>query len=418
MDKTPQDLVKERKKRIIDAIALKVPDRVPLFLSISAFGTKYGGITVKEAFENTPKWHDINEKLLLEYQPDFYGGPTAFDMETNAILDVKSYRWPGHGVDEKTPYQWVEGEYMKAEEYDALLSNPGEFIFNTYFPRICGGVEGLRTVPPMLSTLMGGPIAAFSNPAALNALKTIIKAVENNGKYMLAQLAFGPRMEAKGFPNISGMGGYVPFDAISDLLRGLKGTTLDMFQRPEKLLALEEMLLPYYTGGSAGFVGLGGGDSGEPDDLKLGFTALHRGSDGFMSLKQFEKFYWPGLKAVIMDIINRGVTPFMFFEGSWDQRLEYLKELPKGKILGWFDRTNLFKAKEIIGDTMCICGDMPLSLLQTGTPEQVRAYTKKLIDVVGKGGGFIMGSNTSLDDARPDLLKVWVDATREYGIYK
>ena len=151
--------------------------------------------------------------------------------------------------------------------------------------------------------------------------------------------------------------------------------------------------------------------------LRLGFSALHRGSDGFMSIKQFEKFYWPGLKTVIMSIINRGVTPFIFFEGSWDQRLEYLRELPKGKVLGWFDRTDLFRAKEIIGDMMCICGDMPLSLLQTGTPEQVKAYAKKLIDVVGKGGGFIMGSNTSLDDARPDLVKVWVDFTKEYGVY-
>ena len=152
--------------------------------------------------------------------------------------------------------------------------------------------------------------------------------------------------------------------------------------------------------------------------LRLGFVALHRGSDGFMSVKQFEKFYWPGLKTVLLSIINRGVTPFVFFEGSWDQRLEYLRELPKGKVLGWFDRTDLFRAKKIIGDTMCICGDMPLSLLHTGTPEQVKAYAKKLIDVVGEGGGFIMGSNTSLDDARPDLVKVWVDFTKEYGVYK
>ena len=151
--------------------------------------------------------------------------------------------------------------------------------------------------------------------------------------------------------------------------------------------------------------------------LRLGFVALHRGSDGFMSIKQFEKFYWPGLKTVLLSIINRGVTPFVFFEGTWDQRLEYLRELPKGKILGWFNRPDLFRAKKIIGDTMCICGDMPLSLLTTGTPEQVKAYAKKLIDVVGEGGGFIMGANTSLDDARPDLVKVWVDFTKEYGKY-
>ena len=80
--------------------------------------------------------------------------PLGFDMETSAIMDTKTFRWPGHGLDEKTTFQWVEGEYMKAEEYDAILSSPGDFMFRTYFPRIYGGIEGLQYVPPMLSMLM------------------------------------------------------------------------------------------------------------------------------------------------------------------------------------------------------------------------------------------------------------------------
>ena len=205
---------------------------MPIYLSISAFGAKYAGITVKEAFENTPKWHDINEKLLLEYQPDFDAGPLTFDMETSSIMDTKTWRWPGHGVDENTASQWVEGEYMKAEEYDALLASPGDFMFRTYFPRVYGGVVGLQYIPPMLSMLMGGPVAAFSHPAAYNALKTIVKAVESSGKNLMAQFAFGSRMEAIGFPNLFEMGGMAPFDCVSDYLRGLKGATLDMFQQP------------------------------------------------------------------------------------------------------------------------------------------------------------------------------------------
>jgi uroporphyrinogen-III decarboxylase len=150
----------------------------------------------------------------------------------------------------------------------------------------------------------------------------------------------------------------------------------------------------------------------------VSFMALHRGSDEFMSPKQFETFYWPGLKTLLLAMTDNGLTPFVFWEGIWDQRLEYLRELPKGKVVGWFDRTNLFRAKDMIGDTMCICGDMPLSLLQTGTPEQVKDYAKRLIDVVGKDGGFMMGSNTVLDSAEPELVKVWVDFTREYGVYQ
>jgi uroporphyrinogen-III decarboxylase len=91
--------------------------------------------------------------------------------------------------------------------------------------------------------------------------------------------------------------------------------------------------------------------------------------------------------------------------------------LPKGKILGLFDSTDIFKAKEILGNTMCLSGMMPPSLLQTGTPDEVKAYSKKLIDVCGKNGGFVMGPRSVMDEANPELVKVWFNYTKEYGVY-
>jgi uroporphyrinogen-III decarboxylase len=98
--------------------------------------------------------------------------------------------------------------------------------------------------------------------------------------------------------------------------------------------------------------------------------------------------------------------------------LEYLTELPKGKVLGIFDNTDIHKVKEMLGENMCITGLMPVSLLQVGNPEEIKAYSKELIDVVGKGGGFIMAPKASISDAEPELVKVWSEYTREYGVYK
>jgi uroporphyrinogen-III decarboxylase len=148
------------------------------------------------------------------------------------------------------------------------------------------------------------------------------------------------------------------------------------------------------------------------------FIALHRGAEGFMSLKQFETFYWPHMKKLFLGLIEAGLTPAPFFEGDYTSRLEYLLELPKGKVVGQFDTTDLFKAKEIIGKNICLRGNFPVSLLQAGTPREIREYTKKLIDVVGKDGGYIMNTRGSLDEAVPELVKVWIDATREYGVYR
>jgi uroporphyrinogen-III decarboxylase len=119
-----------------------------------------------------------------------------------------------------------------------------------------------------------------------------------------------------------------------------------------------------------------------------------------------------------MAVVDAGLTPVIHFQGCFDTRLEYFAEFPRGKIIGLFDRTDIFKAKEILGDTMCIAGNMPLSLLRAGTPGEIEHYAKKLIDIVGKDGGFIMSSNTVLDDADPERVKLWIEATRAHGVYR
>ena len=146
---------------------------------------------------------------------------------------------------------------------------------------------------------------------------------------------------------------------------------------------------------------------------------LHRGSDGFISIPVFEKFYWPQLKKLILGLIDAGITPSVVWEGNWDQRLKYLAELPKGKTIGRFQSSDIFKVKEVLGDTMCIIGGMKVSMLSGGaTAEEVRAYTKRLCQEVGKGGGFIMAADVSeMESCKPEMIKVWVDATREFGRY-
>ena len=107
----------------------------------------------------------------------------------------------------------------------------------------------------------------------------------------------------------------------------------------------------------------------------------------------------------------------MFFEGNFTSRLEYLLELPKGKMLARFDTTDFVRAKEVLKGHMCIQGNVPSSLLQTGTVQDVKDYCKKLIDTVGKNGGFILSPRSSTDEVKPANLKAMIDFTHEYGVY-
>ena len=148
------------------------------------------------------------------------------------------------------------------------------------------------------------------------------------------------------------------------------------------------------------------------------FMPLHKGADGFMSDAQFKKFYWPSLKEVIIKLAEEGIVAFLFCEGGYNTRLEYLKELPKASSFWLFDRTDIVKAKEAVGGTLGIGGNIPAGLILTGTPETVKAYCKNLIDTVGRGGGYMMSWGTALDEGKADTMHAVIDFTKEYGVYK
>ena len=138
-----------------------------------------------------------------------------------------------------------------------------------------------------------------------------------------------------------------------------------------------------------------------------------------MSDKQFETFYWPTFRKVIMGLVEEGCVPLLFAEGRYNRRLEVIKDLPKGKTAWMFDQIDdMARVKEILGDTICIYGNVTLSMLSLGTPEEVKEYCKKLIDNVGKGGGYIMGNGAFFDHAKPENVKAIVDFTKEHGVYK
>jgi uroporphyrinogen-III decarboxylase len=225
-------------------------------------------------------------------------------------------------------------------------------------------------------------------------------------------MASAQRLAALGFAiwPFDGLIIEAPFDLMSDTQRGMRGIMLDLYRRPEKLLAAQEKVLHFELEHAIDFSRATG--------INVCFIPLHRGSDGFMSLSQFERFYWPQLKALMVGLVDAGIVPYVFYEGTWDQRLTYLAELPKGKTIGWFQSSDVFKVKEIVGNTMCIVGGMKNTLLKAGTPEEVRRFTIELCEKAGAGGGFIMSTTVGeMEGCKPDLVKVWVDTTKEYGVY-
>lgn len=405
-----------RTQRLIDVYSVREPDRVPVSLPVGSLPAYLNGIDYRTAMYDYEKaklaWMKFND----EFEMDEFASPAmVLPGKVYEMLDYKLYSWPGRGLpNTATGFQYNEGEYMKADEYDALIRDPSGFLTSVYVPRVFGALEPLKMAPsPIgLTELPSFALMPYAMPQVQAALQTLIevgKELANWGKFMFE---IGNRGLELGFPR-SMLGALVkaPFDYLGDTLRGTKGIMTDMYRRPDKVAAAMDVIADVTIQYAISNV-----------NAAHALTAvfpLHKGADGWMSDKQFETLYWPSLKKVVSALINEGILVVLFAEGSFNTRLESVNEFPKGAVHWMFDRTDMARAKAILGGKCSLSGNVPASLLVAGTPQEVKEHCRNLIEVCGKGGGYILACGTAgVDEAKPENLKAMMAAAKEYGVYR
>lgn len=411
MDNAFEQAYREREKRLTDAIQLRTPDRVPITLGLSYFPAKLTGTRASAAYYDFPAWKDAYVKAARFCEADRYLVNFSQAGPVLEAIDSRQMKWPGHGVSEYHTHQFVEGEYMKAEEYDLLLNDTSDFLIRFYLPRLYGALGPTAILPPLNSLIGSLPFQALADEQFVEMLEKLTKVARQAIEWQKQFATLQEELTGLGYfcpMPLPGIG--APFDVVSDFLRGMRGTMLDMYRCPDKLLRACEMFTRIMLERIA--------VAPTPAGLAPVFMPLHRGAHGFMSLEQFKTFYWPYLKKVSEALIAKGYTPDLFFEGDYNSRLECLAELPKGKTIARFDQINMRKAKEILGKTVCIAGNMPVSVLQVGTAEEVKQAARSIIDVAAKDGGYIMMPASALDEVKPENMKTWIEFTKEYGRYQ
>ena len=412
-DASRHQAYQERATLIKDAIQLKkAPGRIPVCPSAGFFPIEYAGATMHEAMYDYEALGRVWESYHLEFEPDAYNGPaTIVPGRVLDILDLKLYQWPGHGVAREREYQFVENEYMKAEEYQDLIDDPSYFFLSVYFPRIFGTLKPLEAfplLPPLNEILVIPPtVMPFGSTAMQDALSSLAKAGEEALRWRAAIGEIGAKVMGRGFPSFAGGFTKAPFDVIGDSLRGTTGVMLDIFRHPEQLKEACDRLVPMMIKSGAAAC--------RANKHFMPFMPLHKGADNFMSDDMFRTFYWPSLRKVIIGLINEGMVPLLFAEGSYNDRLDVISDIPKGKVVWWFDGTDMQRAKETVGKVACIAGNMPMDLLCTGTPDQVSDYCRQLIDTAGSGGGFIFSTGAGMQGSKAANVKAMMKTAREVG---
>jgi hypothetical protein len=411
-----REAYRERVAAMTDAIAMKrTPARIAVCPSAGHFPLEYAGVSWREAMYDYARLAGAWEKYYDDFAPDAYVGPATVVPGTPLeMIDVGFYRWAGHGLADDQEYQFVEREYMRAEEYRELIDDPTGFFLTTYLPRIAGGLTPLQKtplLPPIHELLMIPPaLAAFAAPDVQAVLQSLARAGEESARWLGALGRLKASIVGRGFPPGGGGVSKAPFDALGDTLRGTRGVLLDMRRHPDELLEACERLVPFMV--KYGIATCQA--TGHP----VVFMPLHKGADGFMSDRQFRTFYWPSLRKVIIGLIDAGLVPQLFAEGGYNERLDVISDLPKGTTIWWLDRTDMARAKDTVGRVACLWGNVPLDVLCTGTTDDVTRCCRTLIDTAGRDGGFILSTGAGIQGSKPANVKAMIDFSREYGVYR
>jgi len=380
---TPQE-------RFETVLKLKKPDRVPVCPLGMLFSAQYAGITMAEYY------NDLDNTLAAQRQVfdalggwDIIGlsGPVMTDPYPLMTIFPNRIKRPGIDLPDDAIMQYDESEpVMSVEDYDIIIQKGwNHFFYDQLLPRILPGYGG----------------GLWGTGKAVLRLMSFARDFKKDAHYW----------EDRGIPVLIGILTAIPYEIFSTA-RTFSQFTLDLFRHPEKVKAAMDAAMPdVISQVLKGAKALG---------VPRVFVAGERGAGDVTSPKQFETFYLPYLIQLVDALVKEDMVPLLHCDSNWDRNLPLLKELPQGKcILDLDSATDIFKAKDLLGDHMCLMGDVPASLFKLGTPEEVSDYCKKLIDEVGRDGGYILSSGCTVPyNAKYENLKAMIETGKTYELSK
>lgn len=409
----------EKVARVEAAIALKEPDRVPMMPSAALFPMLNAGYTVAEVIYDISleKMTRSIVKYLEEFDPDCGLGTGTNYAGEGLMLELerpKNMRWagmPGNIIDINSIQQFIEYPVLLDEEFDEFFSDRTGWMLKKETPRNSGLLEPFAKIFQEGRFSARNLAAQVSTPEFRAMLEDLWKINELNQEYRKNAEKLNQTVYEMGYPVFRLGGAAVPFDMYSDFLRGTILSLQDLYDYPEMIERyIEEAIGPQLE--SIRKMGA------RPDMKgKHVFMALHKGIDGFMSDEHYKNYYWRHLRMIIEEIIKAGMVPYIFCEGKYNTRLDYLTEVTPGKVFYHFEDVDMVVAKSKLKDVACIAGSFNTNLLQFGTPDKVRDEAKRLLDVCAPGGGFIFATGSGLSHVKKENVEAMFETVREFGKY-
>ena len=403
----------EKKARILTAIATGEPDKVPNALRIGSYAFRH-----TEGFSMADSMVNYDEACRLTCE--FYMRHPSIDAATvtNAIpsakvmehLGLKTARWPGDakGLDDENTYQFIEYPTLLEDEYDELTDDPAGFLVRKFLPRTMEIFEPFESLD-FMSLLGNASVQFLASPDRIPVYRRLLAAAQENELLQNAQRKYNGALRDGGFYSINGKGSATAFDMLADRLRGTFGMMPDLVLQRDDVKRTLDRFVSIHIAGS-----LQTDMTGEP---AYAWVFLHKGFDNFISERDYGELYWPYLRQWIMALIENGITPVVYTEGSYTTRLKFLKDVPPGKVIYHFEEVDVKAAKKELDGTACIMGAFPANAVVYGTPQKIDGMVKEALDILAPGGGYIFATGYPIEECPVANMEALLEAVEKYGKY-
>ncbi|TWH47900.1 uroporphyrinogen decarboxylase family protein [Sporomusa sp. KB1] len=367
---TTEQVLAEKMTRIQTAVSLGKPDRIPVIPCATAFCAKHMGVKLSEFSLNVELGNEIIFKSFTSFGDIDGVQQTFFYVPVLSSLWYNKVKLPGYQLPEGTLWQMDEAEMITIDDYDTIIDKGWNAWSTHFFRERMDNILEEKILP------------------ALSYAPTAAKKFLENGIIPFSPAIFTIPLEML-------CGGRT-------MVRFIK----DMFKIPDKVQAVFDVMQQDNLANVKAIASL-------PADQKppAAWVGGWRGASEFLSPKTWQRFVWPYYKQVVEAVVDGGMIAVLHLDSNWERDLEFFRQLPKGKCIFAPDgSTNIFKIKEVLGNHMCISGDVPAAMLSLGTPDDVYKYATKLINEIGPSG-FIMASGCDIPaNAKPENVKALISA--------
>jgi uroporphyrinogen decarboxylase len=136
-----------------------------------------------------------------------------------------------------------------------------------------------------------------------------------------------------------------------------------------------------------------------------------------ISPRMYRKFAWRFEKQMVDDLKKSGIILHNHICGN---TIPIVKDFidTGAQVIEVDHKTDAFKIKEVARGRTCLLGNIDTGILAMGTPDDVDAACKELIEVWKPDSGCILGPGCAMGSTTPaDNIHALVESAKKYGVY-